>query len=42
MIDYLIVEGYMEGGEGYRPVVRVSLKGREFLKERSPISIPGV
>jgi ATP-dependent DNA helicase RecQ len=42
MIDHLIGEGYMEGGDGYRPVVRVSIRGREVLKDRSPISIPGV
>ena len=42
MIDYMIVEGYIDPGEGYRPVVRVSVKGREFLRQKQPISIPGV
>ena len=42
MIDFLIGEGYIEPGEGYRPTIRVSPRGREFLKVRSPISIPGV
>lgn len=40
IIDYLIGEGYIDGGQGLRPVVRVTPKGRQFLKERPPISIP--
>jgi superfamily II DNA helicase RecQ len=41
MIDHLIVEGYIER-EGHRPVLRVSVRGRAFLKERTPLVIPGV
>jgi superfamily II DNA helicase RecQ len=42
MIDHLILEGYVENGQGYRPAIGVTPKGRGFLKERPPISIPGV
>lgn len=42
MIDHLSVEGFIERGEGYRPTIHVSPKGRAFLKERPAISIPGV
>jgi ATP-dependent DNA helicase RecQ len=42
IIDFLIGEGYIDGGEGFRPVIRVTSKGRQFLKDRVPISIPTV
>jgi ATP-dependent DNA helicase RecQ len=42
LIDFLIGEGYIDGGEGFRPIMRVTAKGRQFLKERTPIIIPGV
>jgi ATP-dependent DNA helicase RecQ len=42
MIDYLISDGYIDPGEGLRPVIRVTPKGRQLLKERVPIVIPGV
>jgi len=40
IIDSLIVEGYVDGGQGLRPVIGVTPKGRQFLKERSPLVIP--
>jgi ATP-dependent DNA helicase RecQ len=39
IIDLLIGEGYIDPGDGYRPVIRVTPKGRLFMKERPPISI---
>jgi ATP-dependent DNA helicase RecQ len=42
MIDYLIEEGYINRGEGSRPTIHVSPQGRTFLKERTPLTIPGV
>jgi ATP-dependent DNA helicase RecQ len=42
MIDHLIIEGFIERGEGHRPTIHVSQSGRVFLKERPPITIPGV
>jgi len=41
LIDFLIAEGYIDGGEGFRPIIRVTPKGRQFLKDRVPIIIPG-
>ena len=41
-IDFLIGEGYIDPGEGFRPIIRVTPKGRQFLKERPPIVIPAV
>ncbi len=41
LIDFLIGEGYIDGGEGFRPIIRVTSKGRQFLKDRVPIIIPG-
>jgi ATP-dependent DNA helicase RecQ len=41
MIDYLIGEGYIDGGDGFRPVIRVTEKGRQFLRDRPAIVIPG-
>jgi ATP-dependent DNA helicase RecQ len=41
LIDFLIGEGYIDGGEGFRPIIRVTPKGRQFLKDRVPIIIPG-
>jgi len=41
MIDHLIAEGYIDAGQGLRPVIGVTPKGRQFLKDRTPISIPG-
>jgi superfamily II DNA helicase RecQ len=41
IIDFLIGEGYIDGGDGFKPVIRVTSKGRQFLKERAPIAIPG-
>ncbi len=40
MIDFLIGEGYIDPGDGFRPTIRVTAKGRQFLKERPPIAIP--
>jgi ATP-dependent DNA helicase RecQ len=40
IIDFLIHEGYIDPGDGFRPVIRVSEKGRQFMKERPPIEIP--
>ena len=42
IIDFLIGEGYIDPGEGFRPTVRVTTKGRQFLKERPPIAIPAI
>ena len=39
-IDFLIGEGYVDPGDGFRPIIRVTPKGRQFLKERPPIVIP--
>jgi ATP-dependent DNA helicase RecQ len=33
-IDDLIAEGYIHPGEGLRPVIGVTSKGRQFLKDR--------
>ena len=41
-IDFLIGEGYIDPGEGFRPIIRVTPKGRQFLKERPPIVIPAM
>jgi len=41
-IDFLIEEGYIDPGDGFRPIVRVTSKGRQFLKERPPIALPVV
>jgi ATP-dependent DNA helicase RecQ len=41
LIDFLIGEGYIDGGEGFRPIIRVTPKGRQFLKDRVPLIIPG-
>jgi ATP-dependent DNA helicase RecQ len=40
IIDFLIGEGYIDPGDGTRPVIGVTSKGREFLKERPPIALP--
>lgn len=32
-IDNLIIEGYIDAGEGLRPVIGVTPKGRQFLKD---------
>jgi ATP-dependent DNA helicase RecQ len=40
LIDFLIGEGYIDTGEGFRPTIRVTPKGRQFLKDRVPIIIP--
>ena len=40
IIDFLIHEGYIDPGDGFRPVIRVSEKGRQFMKERPTIEIP--
>jgi ATP-dependent DNA helicase RecQ len=40
IIDFLIGEGYIDPGEGFRPTIRVTTKGRQFLKERPSIAIP--
>jgi ATP-dependent DNA helicase RecQ len=42
LIDFLIGEGYIDTGEGFRPTIRVTPKGRQFLKDRVPIIIPQV
>jgi ATP-dependent DNA helicase RecQ len=42
IIDFLIGEGYIDPGEGFRPTIRVTTKGREFLKERPPIALPAM
>jgi len=42
IIDYLIQEGYIDPGDGFRPIIRVTTKGRQFLKERPPIAIPAI
>jgi superfamily II DNA helicase RecQ len=42
IIDYLIGEGYIDPGDGFRPIIRVTVKGRQFLKERPPIAIPAM
>jgi superfamily II DNA helicase RecQ len=39
-IDFLIAEGFIDPGDGYRPVIRVTEKGREFIKTRTPIEMP--
>jgi len=39
-IDFLIGEGYVDPGDGSRPIIRVTPKGRQFLKERPPIVMP--
>jgi ATP-dependent DNA helicase RecQ len=41
IIDFLISEDYIGGGQGFRPQIHVTSKGRQFLKERKPIDIPG-
>lgn len=41
IIDFLIEEGYIDAGQGMRPVIGVTPKGHRFLKERTPIVIPG-
>src|SRR5688572_25760887 len=40
IIDFMIEEGYIDPGDGFRPTIRVTTKGRQFLKERPPIAIP--
>ena len=40
IIDFMIEEGYIDPGDGFRPLIRVTTKGRQFLKERPPIAIP--
>jgi ATP-dependent DNA helicase RecQ len=40
IIDFLIGEGYIDPGDGFRPVIRVTEKGREFMKTRTPIEMP--
>jgi ATP-dependent DNA helicase RecQ len=40
IIDFLIGEGFIDPGDGYRPVIRVTEKGRELLKTRTPIEMP--
>jgi ATP-dependent DNA helicase RecQ len=42
IIDFLIEEGYIDPGDGFRPMIRVTTKGRQFLKDRTPIAIPAV
>ena len=34
IIDNLIAEGYVDAGIGLRPVIGVTPKGRQFLKDR--------
>jgi ATP-dependent DNA helicase RecQ len=34
VIDSLIEEGYIDPGDGYYPTIRVTPKGRQFLKDR--------
>ena len=41
IIDFLIGEGYIDPGDGFRPTIRVTDKGRQLLRERTPIIIPG-
>jgi ATP-dependent DNA helicase RecQ len=41
IIDHLIGEGYIAGSEGFRPVIRVTDKGRQFLKDRPALVVPG-
>lgn len=40
IIDFLIGEGLIDPGDGTRPVIGVTPKGRQFMKERAPIVIP--
>lgn len=42
IIDYLIAEGYIDAGQGLRPVIGVTARGHDLLKTRTPIVIPGV
>jgi len=42
IIDFLIEEGYIDPGDGFRPIIRVTTKGRQFLKERPQIAIPAI
>jgi len=42
LIDFLIAEGYVDAGQGLRPVIGLTPKGRQFMKERNPIVLPGV
>ena len=42
IIDFLIGEGYIDAGDGLRPVIGVTSKGRQFLKERPPIALPAL
>ena len=42
IIDFLIGEGYIDPGDGFRPMIRVTTKGRQFLKERTPLTIPAM
>jgi len=42
VIDFLIAEGYVDAGQGLRPVIGLTSKGRQFMKERTPIVIPGI
>jgi len=40
IIDFLIGEGYIDPGDGFRPTIRVTDKGRQLLRERKPIALP--
>jgi ATP-dependent DNA helicase RecQ len=42
IIDFLIEEGYIDPGDGFRPIIRVTTKGRQFLKDRTPIALPAM
>jgi superfamily II DNA helicase RecQ len=41
-IDFLISEGYIDPGDGYRPIIRVTDKGRQFIKDRPSLEMPRV
>ena len=34
IIDHRIEEGYIDAGQGFRPTISVTAKGRQFLKDR--------
>jgi ATP-dependent DNA helicase RecQ len=40
IIDFMIGEGYIDAGEGFRPTIRVTDKGRQLLREKNPIALP--
>jgi ATP-dependent DNA helicase RecQ len=41
IIDNLVVEGYIDAGQGLRPVIGVTPKGLQFLRERPRPGTPG-